>query len=295
MGINGNQKFAGLLLMVLLLLTEAILLTQGEELLRAESVLAEFTDDACESDGFRTMKIDAKVYDWICKTANQNDSSPYPLMASLYYDHDFKQLGIKDVQAQEAKLLASCARKQERKPEALTALAAAYAAVWADVQVFPVPESLTNTAATISFENSWQEARTYGGTRMHEGTDLMAGVNKRGYYPVVSMTDGTVEKVGWLPQGGYRIGIRAPHGGYFYYAHLASYAREFQEGDQVKAGDLLGMMGDTGYSEVEGTTGNFPVHLHVGIYIRTANEAELSVNPYEVLRYLEDYKLEYQF
>lgn len=295
MRINGNQKFARLLLMILFLLTEAILLTQSVELLREESVLAEFTDKACESDGFREMKIDAKVYDWICETANRNEISPHLLMASLYYDNDFKRLKLNDVQTQEEKVITSCARKQEEKPEELAALCAAYEAVWADVQIFPVPESVTNTAATVSFESSWKETRTYGGERMHEGTDLMAAINERGYYPVISMTDGTVEKVGWLSQGGYRIGIRAPHGGYFYYAHLASYARAFHEGEQVKAGDLLGMMGDTGYSEVEGTTGNFPVHLHVGIYIRTADKTELSVNPYEVLRYLEAHKLEYQF
>lgn len=82
------------------------------------------------------------------------------------------------------------------------------------------------------------------------------------------MTDGVVEAIGWLTKGGYRIGVRAPGGGYFYYAHLSSYAKDFQPGDAVAAGDILGYMGDTGYGE-EGTTGKFPVHLHVGIYVRT--------------------------
>ena len=45
-------------------------------------------------------------------------------------------------------------------------------------------------------------------------------------------------------------------------------------------------MGDTGYGE-EGTTGKFPVHLHVGIYVRTDAVAELAVNPYPVLKYVE--------
>ena len=48
--------------------------------------------------------------------------------------------------------------------------------------------------------------------------------------------------------------------------HLDSYA-DIEEGDTIQAGDLLGYMGDTGYSKTEGTTGNFPVHLHVGIYL----------------------------
>ncbi|HEX3022933.1 MAG TPA: M23 family metallopeptidase, partial [Lachnospiraceae bacterium] len=79
-----------------------------------------------------------------------------------------------------------------------------------------------------------------------------------------------------------------------YYAHLHSYAPEIEIGDEVKAGDLLGFMGDTGYSKVEGTTGNFDVHLHFGIYYDEAGE-EKSVNPYWVLRYLEDYKLQFNY
>ena len=61
----------------------------------------------------------------------------------------------------------------------------------------------------------------------------------------------------------------------------------FSEGTHVKAGDLLGFMGDTGYSRVEGTTGNFPVHLHLGIYL-VEGDQEISVNPYYPLRYVED-------
>ena len=47
------------------------------------------------------------------------------------------------------------------------------------------------------------------------------------------------------------------------------------------------MMGDTGYGE-EGTRGKFAVHLHLGIYIRTEEYEELSVNPYWVLRWAEE-------
>ena len=82
---------------------------------------------------------------------------------------------------------------------------------------------------------------------------------------------------------GYRIGIRSPSGGYFYYAHLSSYERDWKEGDSIKAGEILGFMGDTGYGS-EGTKGKFPVHLHLGIYIQTPYSREMSVNPYWVLK-----------
>ena len=136
--------------------------------------------------------------------------------------------------------------------------------------------------------------RNFGGRRGHEGTDLFPEEAKRDIYPVVSMTDGVVEAVGWLTKGGYRIGVGAPGGGYFYYAHLSSYARDFQPGETVQAGDILGYKGDTGYGE-EGTTGKFPVHLHVGIYVRTETVPELAVNPYPVLKYVEYMKAQNNF
>ncbi len=104
---------------------------------------------------------------------------------------------------------------------------------------------------------------------------------------MVSMTDGWVEQIGWLPLGGWRIGVRSPGGGYFYYAHLSSYGRDFQEGDPVKAGELLGFLGDSGYGP-EGTTGKFPPHLHLGIYVEREEDSEYALNPYPVLQFLQE-------
>ena len=157
----------------------------------------------------------------------------------------------------------------------------AYQKVWDDAEVFPVQEN------GIVYENSWMFERSYGGLRGHEGTDLMPPENLPGHFKVVSMTEGTVEKIGWLEKGGYRIGIRSPQGGYYYYAHLDSYAQEIIPGQSVEAGELLGYMGDSGYGP-EGTSGRFDVHLHLGIYLETETASELSVNPYWLLRYLEE-------
>ena len=108
------------------------------------------------------------------------------------------------------------------------------------------------------------------------------------------MTDGIVEKIGWLPLGGNRIGIRSEHGGYFYYAHLADYEKDFYVCERVKAGDILGYMGNTGYGP-EGTKGQFPVHLHLGIYISTSSGEEISVNPYWVLRAIHKNIINYSY
>lgn len=166
--------------------------------------------------------------------------------------------------------------------------------VWEELVWFPVPRSAVNEQATVAFENSWMAERNYGGKRNHEGTDVMASIDQAGYYPVVSITDGMVEQVGWLEKGGYRIGIRSGNGNYYYYAHLASYVKEWKAGDVVEAGDILGYMGDTGYGP-EGTTGQFPVHLHLGIYVPLGADKEMAVNPYWMLKYLENSKLTYSY
>lgn len=128
-------------------------------------------------------------------------------------------------------------------------------AIWNDLEYFPVAE--TNFGkANVSFSDSWMLDRTYKGDRKHEGTDIMPFVNKRDY---------------------------------FYYAHLSSYAG-IKEGDPISAGDVIGFMGDTGYSKREGTTGKFPVHLHLGIYIYKDGK-EISVNPYAALKYVENRKI----
>ncbi len=168
-----------------------------------------------------------------------------------------------------------------------------YENIWKDLKYFPIPEDKAEKETAVSYENSWMFERTYGGSYGHEGTDLMPPENRSDYYPVVSVSDGTVEKIGWLEKGGWRIGVRSLHDVYFYYAHLSSYAEEFQPGDPVKAGQLLGYMGDTGYGIREGTSGQFPVHLHFGIYVRTGELPDLAVNPYWFLKYLEHTKLPY--
>lgn len=137
----------------------------------------------------------------------------------------------------------------------------------------------------VVYEDSWGEARSYGGERNHEGTDLIDRENKRGEIPIFSMSDGKVENLGWLPLGGYRVGIRSGEGIYFYYAHLYRYKTGLKKGENIKAGQLIGYMGDSGYGE-EGTVGQFPVHLHVGIYIPDNGGNDMSVNPYYLIENL---------
>lgn len=149
-----------------------------------------------------------------------------------------------------------------------------------EMSCFPVEEK-----DAVNFEDGYGDGRTYGGQRTHEGIDVMSVSGKRGELTVCSASDGVVEKIGWLPLGGYRIGIRSPGGYYFYYAHLEKYAPGIERGKRVHAGEPLGLMGDTGYG-AEGTRGKFPVHLHFGIY-RKYRGSEKSLNPFYLLEYIQ--------
>lgn len=162
-----------------------------------------------------------------------------------------------------------------------------FASIFYDMVYFPVGSVANRADATYSYVNSWQFERTYGGDRVHEGCDIMATLNNRGIYPIYSATEGVVENVGWLKLGGWRIGIRSESGAYYYYAHLSEYAKDFIIGEDVKAGTLLGFMGDSGYSEVPGTYGKFDVHLHFGIYFDDEFGNEYAINPYPALYFCE--------
>ncbi|MBO9658065.1 MAG: M23 family metallopeptidase [Chitinophagaceae bacterium] len=100
----------------------------------------------------------------------------------------------------------------------------------------------------------WGAARD-AGARSHEGIDIFAKFRT----PVVASADGTVTRVNENNLGGKVVFMR-PEGKDFslYYAHLDT--QLVRSGQTVKAGEALGLMGNTGNAR---TT---PPHLHFGIY-----------------------------
>lgn len=253
------------------------------------AVYSKINDELNETEEFRAQGVSDEVFDYILQNEFSGENLAEFITESYFYEK-INNKAVTKLDVLENIENQECIKTvKEKYKEEYQSLLESNQAIWADVKYFPVPESSTESNATVSYENSWKFERTFGGKRYHEGCDLMADKNKRGIYPIISMCDGVVEKKGWLTKGGYRLGIRGKSGGYFYYAHLESYA-DIEVGDEVQAGQFLGFMGDSGYGE-EGTTGKFDVHLHVGIYIKTKNQEELSVNPYQVLKYLEKNKL----
>ncbi|MDP4153400.1 MAG: M23 family metallopeptidase [Bacillota bacterium] len=111
------------------------------------------------------------------------------------------------------------------------------------------------------------DSRSYGYKRVHLGHDLVTGVGT----PVVAVETGYVEALGWNQYGGWRIGIRSFDGKrYYYYAHLRKdhpYQKDLAVGDLVKAGDVIGYVGMTGYSTKENVNNIKTPHLHFGIQL----------------------------
>lgn len=198
-----------------------------------------------DSEAFRAMDFGENTLENLEQMASDTETDFYELITTFMLQNEL-HLSEEEFHPKFAEFQAQKRFLVQKKPVEFQKLQNSYKQILEDLQVFPVPKEEKGTSWVV-YENSWGEARTYGGERKHEGTDLMAENNLRGYYPILSMTDGTVKKIGWLEKGGWRIGIQSPQGAYFYYAHLSDYFKDYQVGDTVKAGDILGFMGDSRY------------------------------------------------
>jgi len=138
-------------------------------------------------------------------------------------------------------------------------------------------------------------SRSFGFKRKHLGNDLMGTLGT----PIVAVEGGVVEAMGWNRYGGWRIGIRSfDSRRYYYYAHLQKdrpFAEGLEVGDMVQAGDLIGFMGRTGYSDKENVNNIETVHLHFGmelVFDESQKEcnSEIWINVYDIVRLLSDHR-----
>ena len=149
-------------------------------------------------------------------------------------------------------------------PEPLFPSPGWYRPVIVDGLTFPVARA--NWLSVVEFRNDWHDPRfrLVGGrwqlVGFHEGNDILAEEGT----PVLSVTSGTVEAVGWTFYSGTRVGVRGTDGKYYFYAHLSRVAPGIEVGSPVEAGDVLGLVGNTGYGP-PGTEDEFFPHLHFGI------------------------------
>lgn len=150
------------------------------------------------------------------------------------------------------------------QPVALAPEPSYYRPVVVDGFTFPVARS--NWLSVIELADDWHDPRfrlIAGRWRLvgvHEGNDIVA---EKGT-PILSMIAGTVEAVGWTFYSGTRVGVRGADGKYYFYAHMARVDPDIRVGVPVEPGDVLGLVGNTGYGP-PGHEDEFPPHLHLGI------------------------------
>ena len=141
--------------------------------------------------------------------------------------------------------------------------------------------------------------RSFGFKRKHLGHDMMGSLGT----PIVAVEGGVVEAMGWNRYGGWRIGIRSfDSKRYYYYAHLkkdAPYAPGLEVGQMVQAGDWIGFMGRTGYSDKENVNNIETVHLHFGLQLvfdesQKECNSEIWIDVYNIVRLLNSHRASYQ-
>jgi peptidoglycan hydrolase-like protein with peptidoglycan-binding domain len=119
------------------------------------------------------------------------------------------------------------------------------------------------------FGDTWHAPR--GGGRQHEGVDVIADEGKLLY----AVVDGEITKQYWDHPGalaGNGLRVEQPNGTYFIYLHLSDFAPGIEVGTKVKAGDVIGFIGNTGSSST--------AHLHFEIHPNGGS----AINPYPYIK-----------
>ena len=133
---------------------------------------------------------------------------------------------------------------------------------------------LTGISAN-QLRDTFNEARSEG--RQHNALDIKAPQGT----PVLATTDGVVIKLFQSDKGGITLYQLDPSARYvYYYAHLMRYEDGIAEGKQLRRGDVIAYVGDTGNAGA----GNY--HLHFAISKMTSPgkwSGGDPINPYPLL------------
>ncbi len=125
---------------------------------------------------------------------------------------------------------------------------------------------------TKQLRDTFYDGRSEG--RQHQALDIMAA----GGTPVLATADGKVAKLFQSEKGGitlYQVDSSGLY--YYYYAHLQNYADGMVEGKELKRGEVIGYVGDTGNAGA----GNFHLHFAVSKPITPGKWSRgEAINPY---------------
>ncbi|HET8893124.1 MAG TPA: M23 family metallopeptidase [Gaiellaceae bacterium] len=115
--------------------------------------------------------------------------------------------------------------------------------------VFPV-------VGAADFVDTYGALRTDIRSHWHHGDDIFAALGT----PVVAVASGTVNRVEWGDIGGWGLWVRDRLGNEFYYAHLSGYAPAIVHSPAVRAGEVIGFVGNTGDAITTSPHLHFEIH-----------------------------------
>jgi len=157
-------------------------------------------------------------------------------------------------------------------------------------------KAFPHETSTVEFGDTWGAGRSGG--RRHAGTDIMSPKGTS----IVAVEEGIVERLDWNRLSGWNIMIRHADGWTSHYLHLnndnpgtddgdggseIAFAEGLEVGVFVKAGDVVGFVGDSGNAEHTGSHTHFELHIDgtkVNPYPYLADAFERKMRASEVRR-----------
>ena len=141
------------------------------------------------------------------------------------------------------------------------------------VSVFAAGSEIVITGFVFPVADPHTFSSTYGaprsGGRSHEGNDIFAPIGT----PLLASENGVIANVGTGSLGGIKLWVYGESGTRYYYAHLIAYADGITDGTPVRAGDIIGYVGNTGNAI------STPPHLHYEIH----PDGGAAIDPYPLL------------
>ena len=208
-------------------------------------------------------------YDFLNSIANQ-DLSVFKEMKDLRREITVRQRDLEDQQTRQQQAVAQTQQKQAEMQASLVAQESLLASVNTEVQQLlaqsgtTLSDGTTSTTVTITgpfafpargahtFSNDWHAPRT---GHLHQGCDIMATMG----CPAVACVNGTITVVTEGGNAGKYLRLTMDGSAtFFYYMHMQDIV--VSVGQKVKAGDLVGHVGDTGNAR------GGPAHIHFEVH-----------------------------
>lgn len=222
-------------------------------------------------------------YDFLNSIANQ-DLSVFKDMKDLRREITVRQRDLEDQQTRQQQAVAQTQQKQAEMQASLVAQESLLASVNTEVLQLlaqsgtTLSDGSTSTSVTITgpfafpaagphaFSNDWHAPRT---GHLHQGCDIMASMGT----PAVACVNGTITVVTEGGNAGKYLRLTMDGSStFFYYMHMRDIG--VSVGQKVKAGDLVGHVGDTGNAR------GGPAHIHFEVHPGGGSP----VNPYPLLK-----------